>query len=523
MKKYITLIAVLTLTLSACNKWLDVTPENQPTEEQIFASSEGTRSALNGLYRAMASPSLYGKDMTFGIVDAISQQYDLNRGPQVTQEEKYIAAGNLQYDNSRLMPDLDKMWLDAFNVIANANNIIQKVQEKPIDFFPEGEMEKNMIHGEALAVRAMLHFDMLRLYAPAPVNDDGANYVPYVDVYPNTIPTPIAVAPFLERVIEDLEAAQKLVVEWDTSAIGKGTLYDANSRFYNSFHYATEIYNKHAQYEDFFKGRGYRLHHYAIKALLARVYNYKGDQEKAFEYASAVMNTEIADTWGGKGKPFASDSYNGAMSTSWDSKTDLKTGSNLIFALHNAKAVDEFLLENHFKPSFSGDGSYPTWFVINSDAQKTFESYDGTDESATDYRSRFLIYKANSQHPISGKYYISTNIATREKNAMVVPAIRSTEMRYIIAEYQAKNGDFASASQTIAAIRSVRGLSSSRQVSNWQEFQEELIRDARREYISEGQLFYLYKRLNAPVNFGKGKIRPFTKSEYLLPIPTINI
>lgn len=521
MKKYITLIAILTLTLSACNKWLDVTPENQPTEDEILKSPAGFRAVLNGLYRSMGGPTLYGRDLTFGIVDCISKQYDVNRGPQVTQSQKYIAAGNLQYDNTFLAPELDKMWLDAFNVIANANNIIQNIETKPEDFFPEGQMEKDMIHGEALAVRAMLHFDMLRLYAPAPVNDDGASYVPYVDVYPTVIPTSIPVAQFLDKVIVDLEKAEKLVVAWDTSEVGKGTLFDANSRFYNEFDYSTPIYSNPGKYDDFFKGRGYRLHHYAIQALLARVYNYKGNQEKAFDYASKVLGLEITGQYGSKSKPFASDIYTGVMSNNWDTKKDLKTASNLIFALHNGKAYEDLSLNSYFMRNFVS--VYPTWFVINTESQKIFESHDGVDESNADYRSRFLIYMANSLHPISGKYFISEDDAIRDKNAMVIPAIRSTELRYIIAEYHAKKGDFATASQTIATIRQARGLSSTRQVSSWETFQEELIRDARREYISEGQLFYLYKRLAAPVNFGKGEVRPFTKAEYLLPLPIVKL
>ena len=45
-----------------------------------------------------------------------------------------------------------------------------------------------------------------------------------------------------------------------------------------------------------------------------------------------------------------------------------------------------------------------------------------------------------------------------------------------------------------------------------------MIRDAQREWISEGQLFYLYKRLGAKVKIGNTS-RKMNKSEYMLPIP----
>lgn len=504
---------------SSCNKWLDLKPETQPTEEQILNTPDGYRAVLNGLYRSMGAAPLYGKDLTFGIIDCISQQYKLDLGTGVTSQTKYIAAGKFEYQNPDLNPAINNMWLKAFNVIANANNLIQNLAQKSPDFFVQGAMERDLILGEAYACRALMHFDMLRAFAPAPINDDGKSYVPYVESYPTTVPTPMAVQPFLEKVIQDLTLARKLLTGWDTSVAGVGTLITGEARFYNTFNFGTEIYTNSGKYEDFFKGRGYHLNYYAVTALLSRVYNYKGDHQKAFDYAKEVMDFEVKDN-SGMQKAFALDKYTGVMSNNWDAKTDLKTVSNLIFAVHNAKAYNELELENHFKRD-SYSGNPPTWFIVNKDAQKTFENRAGVDESRRDYRSTYLIYLANGLYPISGKYFISQMDGIRDNNAMIIPVIRSTEMRYIMAEYYARNSDFSKAVQILSAVRTNRGLSESISIGNWEQFQEELIRDARREYISEGQLFYLYKRLNAAVNFGKNVVRPLSRSEVLLPIPSI--
>lgn len=521
MKKIIITGLIAVFGLASCNKWLELSPETQPTEEQIMSTADGYRAALNGLYRSMGSATLYGKDMTFGVVDAISQQYDLSRGDRVTNQVKYIAAGRFEYDHPNLNPTIEGIWQNGYNVIANANNLMQKIEEVSPEFFNQGEMEKNLIYGEAMAVRALMHFDLLRLYAPAPVNDDGAAYLPYVDRYPNTVPSPITIEPFLDKVVEDLERARDYVAEWDTSEVGSGTLITGNARFYNTFNFGTVIYSNSTRYEDFFKGRGYRMNYFAITAILARVHNYRGEYEQAAAYAKEVMDFTVRDNAGVQ-QAFARDLYTGAQSSNWDTKNDLKTVSNLIFAIHNARAYQELSLEIHFKREFYS-GSIPTWFVINQDAQRIFENHEGLDESGIDRRSLYLIYYANGIHPISGKYFLSTTEATRDRNAMVIPVIRSSELRYIIAEAHARKGDFVNASQVMRDLRANRGLAATREVTSWSEFQEELIRDARREYISEGQLFYLYKRLNAPVNFGQGVVRPLTRSEYLLPIPTIQI
>ena len=54
---------------------------------------------------------------------------------------------------------------------------------------------------------------------------------------------------------------------------------------------------------------------------------------------------------------------------------------------------------------------------------------------------------------------------------------------------------------------------------NYEGFQRDLIRDAQREWISEGQLFYLYKRLGTKIYFKEDEIRELNKSEYMLPVP----
>ena len=45
-----------------------------------------------------------------------------------------------------------------------------------------------------------------------------------------------------------------------------------------------------------------------------------------------------------------------------------------------------------------------------------------------------------------------------------------------------------------------------------------MVNDAQREYLSEGQLFYLYKRLNYDVQIGDKK-RKMEKAEYMFPLP----
>lgn len=516
MKVYVKIIVGLSvLFLTSCSNWLDLKPDTQATEEEVYATGSGYRSVLNGLYKSMGGRNLYGRELSFGMLDCMSQQYQLDLGEIYIMDKMYVDAGAFEYNSVNLKPVVDAIWESAFNIVANANNLIQNLRNSSPDLFNKGEMEKNLIMGEAYACRALMHFDLLRLFAPALVHDDGQVYVPYVDQYPNIQANAIPVKPFLEKVIADLEEARSLVIAYDTSGIGQGTLINGESRFENEFTYGTEIYPIADQVDDFFKGRGYRMNYMAITALLARVYQYADNSTKAFECAKEVMDFKV----NGSGA-FSNDDYTGIRNTEADRKTDLKVKSNLIFAVYNEKAYEDLNLEKYFKRESSGGGI--DWLAIR-DKEKLFISREGVNESS-DYRCAAMIFQARNpswwaEYPLSAKWFISTDESARNKNLSILPVIRATEMRYIMAECYARQGNWGEARNILMEVRAARNVTTDISINSWEDFKAELLLDARREWIAEGQLFYLYKRLDADVDFGKAVIRPLQRKEYLLPVP----
>ena len=53
------------------------------------------------------------------------------------------------------------IWSTAYNSIANANSLLKHLDETDVPFHGDN---KAIIKGEALALRAMLHFDLLRCF-----------------------------------------------------------------------------------------------------------------------------------------------------------------------------------------------------------------------------------------------------------------------------------------------------------------------------------------------------------------------
>ena len=542
MKIYLQMILLFSLlSLGSCKDWLDLQPEGQATSDELFTTGDGYRSVLAGIYQAMASKNLYGVELQFGIVDCMSRQYTWNWNYNEQGPDMYKIAREFDYYNSSLRPTIDNILKVWFNVVANANNLIQNLDGASPDLFAGGEPERRMILGEAYACRALMHFDLLRLFAPAPVHDEGEQRVPYVEDYPNIQPNGIGVKPFLEKVIRDLKTARSLTIQFDTTALGMSLSASGNARFYGTLESNMEGHQNENTVDGFYMGRGYRLSYYAISALLARVYQYAGMQEEAFRLADSVLNFKATGMAGVSYDMFSKDEFGDFQVDDYEQKKNLKAVSNLIFAVYNEEAYNDYSLGRFFQKRADGMNK-GSWLMLDLDNQKIFQKTDGgSDESEMDIRSKYLLFKPEDNsiwgnYKISAKWYCSDNLTIRKANVQILPVIRATEMRYIMAEYYAREQQFEQAYQILNQIRQNRATWAEFPVEgqewgewktmedlpvaqDYETFQKDLIRDAQREWISEGQLFYLYKRLGAKIYFKEDEIRELNKSEYMLPVP----
>ncbi len=512
MKNYaIVLATIFMLFFTSCESWLDIQQEGEVTVDQLYSTGEGYRTALNGVYQAMGRPALYGREFSFGLVDCMSQQYDLAN--ESFSNDLYIKASEFKYNDVSLVDFIDNIWTSGFKVIANTNDLIQNIEKTSPELFEEGEMERNLIMGEAYACRALMHFDLLRLFAPALINDDQGTYVPYVDTYPEIYATSMQVAPFLDKVIADLVKAKTLVADFDTTAAGVLASQSGVARMSK----ARSLDNRFG-YGDFFAGRGYRLSYYSITALLARVYQYAGKMTEAL-----VCAEEVLDFGKSFGKLFYKDDFSGIANVgtnveAFEQRSDLKLKSSLIFAAYNEKAYKESEIQRYFRLTTVDDNGTPVapdYFKIK---QVELFTSRGVEDWKTDIRSKNLIFMLQDVLPISGKWFVNSRKPEDSEHLKISPVLRLTEIQYIMAECYARKGNYGEAYRILNDVRGARNLSPLIVQSSWEEFLTDLICDARREWISEGQLFFLYKRLDAAFNLN-GTMHKLSRGEASLPLP----
>ena len=70
MKKLI-YILILLITFYSCDNFLDVRPTGEIVNNDLFETAEGYEEALYGVYSFLAREPLYGKNMTYGLVDVV--------------------------------------------------------------------------------------------------------------------------------------------------------------------------------------------------------------------------------------------------------------------------------------------------------------------------------------------------------------------------------------------------------------------------------------------------------------------
>ena len=492
MKTYknILLSVLFLFSLSSCSDWFEVTPENEISKEDLFATYDGYRTALNGIYRNLSGEALYGNNLSWGFISFLGQNY--NPASWIAMYDVSGSVMNYDYENADVKRVTQAIWEAAFNTVANCNVLIQNAEQQGNDFFYEGENERNILIGEAKGIRALVHFDMLRLFAPAPVTGDDAAYVPYVSEYLTSHPTHLPTSVVLDSIIHDLKHAQKLLAYNDT-------LYNLDMMKSASMRFDGNVTST-AKGGDFFAYRGTRMNYVAATALLARVYQYKGDKATAYEYAKEVYRFYNEKTWYG----FTPE--NNISNTNVEFRR-CKLFEDILLAFYNTNIYEVY--DNYIRAHFYWLGNYCP-------IKNSTNLFAGDEQ---DFRYRYLIGSNTTSTGFSLKWVPVKDVSALwnvQYQYPLLPVMRMSEVFYIMSEYLADH-NLTEAISILNTLKRARGADEVGTSLTRDAFLEVLYNDATREFIAEGQTFYLYKRLNRSMYNGEYPIDMTGK--YVIPLP----
>lgn len=227
MKKLFLIITITgSATFFSCKKQLDLTPFNAVSEKQAYVTQDDFTYAIRGAYQGFRDGSYWGGSDGGNFLstpDVLADNLVRNQVGRGTQQTSYrwtYAANNAWTQG--LFPAV-------YRVVSRANFILKNINNLPASAF------KDNIRGEALAIRAIAHFDLLRVmgkaYATATDADLGVPYVTTVDI--TALPPRETVKKSYDLVVKDLTDASSIInTSNGVGRIGKGGVYGMLSRVY---------------------------------------------------------------------------------------------------------------------------------------------------------------------------------------------------------------------------------------------------------------------------------------------------
>ena len=479
MKKYLLILSAL-IALSSCKKFLDIQPESEVSKEQLFTTEEGFKEALNGAYVGLAGANLYGGNLTFSNLDIMAQNYQFT-------DATYQKIAAFDYTIPAFVDKINVIWTNSYKSIGNVNQILEVIDERK-ELFRDNNYQ--IVKGEALAMRAYMHFDLLRMFGTSFKSNPSFKAIPYVTTV-STKTTPYStVTETIDKVIADLQQAKALLKSADPILqAGYVVGYPGNTK-------ATELKSSSL----FLQNRRHRMNYYAVVSELARVYLYKGDNAAALSSAAEVI-TSLKFPWTVKEDFFNTDV----------AKRDRIFYNELIFGWYIPKSQPQ--LEGLFSrdnPDYSATADQ-----INS-------IYNLGTVGADDWRYKqwFRLVKSagNADRFFLQKYIVnSTPIANL--HPLMAPALRLSEI-YLIAAEASFDANPAAALDYFNTLRIHRGIGSSITAGiSRPDFINLLEGEYRKEFYGESQNFFMHKRLNLNILTTSGLIYPPSDKIFVFPLP----
>ncbi|WP_295731253.1 RagB/SusD family nutrient uptake outer membrane protein [uncultured Muribaculum sp.] len=160
------------LSLSACEDFLDVSPDSSITNDDIFSSEDETKAMLNTVYTKLTANNLYG----------LAWPYTFNTNTDVEMKSngnQFSTSGNGDevhcFDMRSLWGSLESTWNSAYEAVNYCNDFIENMQDSPLFSAEVSGTPSQMQHmyGEAKCLRAMIYLDLIRTWGDVPYRTES--------------------------------------------------------------------------------------------------------------------------------------------------------------------------------------------------------------------------------------------------------------------------------------------------------------------------------------------------------------
>lgn len=477
-------LVIASLCFLSCGNWLDITPKGQVEAKDLLKNEKGYNSALDGVYYKLSSNTLYGRDLTYGMMDVLAKYWNLS-GKSLSA---YYKQSLYDYQDKSSKERFEAIWTIMYQAIGQTNLIIESM-----------ELNRNqikyaeLIEGEAYALRAFIHMELVAMYGPVIKTeaDLDKECIAYRTGFNNVALKFESVRSILTKAKGDLAKAMELL---KNDPIITGDRYsDGNTSVID--------YHSVLQY------RGARMNYFGARALVMRAELALLNKSEASVIAKELIDAFNSSTL------FKLATLSGDMA-------DVNCGSEMLFALYrNDLWSDAYsILGINIGTTPENFGITPAHFkVISEDIYG--RSPDG---SGLDYRLN-LWYKKVTSGSLS--FYNFNKLCETSYTGTArlpyypeIPIIRLSEIYYTACEANIGVNN-ALAMRYLNAVRKARNLTDLDENQSNDLVKEYLLRDMRKEFIGEGRMFPTYKRMNTSFYVSKKETITPTDEKFIFIIP----
>lgn len=429
-------LLVLAVSIVSCKKVLNISPQYS-LEGQKLNSLQDYEFALTGVYTGFRSVNYYGatdqaSNAFACLPDMLSDNVN-ETGESLGNEEVFsqwiYAANESQIENT---------WLAGYRIITNSNIVENNIDK----FSSENQGAVNRLKAQALAIRALVHFDLMRYFVDDYDRNSTSSGIPYVTVFDYEQKPPRGtVKDDYDHIEQDLETSRALMTNMDHD------INTADSRAY--------------------------IDADAINAILARVYLYSNQLDSAIKYSTLAINA----------RPLADISTFPGIWT--DASNDEVFWSCVFEAGQGAPGSNVYF---PVAPAGSGRSQYrPNPALL--------ATYDPVNDIR--FQSYFQVIASRL---VLSKYLAKAAQLGKPDGVVNFKAFRTGEMYLIRAEAAARNGDEAAALDDLNTLRAARINGYVPEVLTGTALMDAIQSERRKELICEGHRFFDLKRTTRTIS-----------------------
>ena len=437
MKNIAILLLLFTCLVGCTDDDLVVNPHDKLGSAEVITSEDDLRNAVNAVYDVMTSTSYYGNFyLTAG---------DMLGDDAITP--KFSSSGSVspyfKYDWTKTY-STTSVYENAYYAIAHINDVLVRAESL------EETESKIALISEIKALRALLHFDVAKLYGPLPINLGKGN----IEIDALCVPK-----------MDQLKSQTDY----------KGMLRVSVSEIYK---FITEELETALPHMPTGKISG-TLGQDGVKAALSRIYLYMGKYDLAYKYAdqlisdptkySIISRDSYIDSWG---QPFASESIFELVINEADGKSYSSIGWSVMANDLGGRVMSS---SKNFEDLMEQDANdiRRDWFELYSDP------------------NRGSGYLPSNKYPGIGSVYFNN-----------IKVFRASEMYFIAAECLLKsttNMDKAKAANRLNMVRDNRTTTEPSKFNASNITIEDILHERRLELFAEGHRAFDLWRNQMPV------------------------